>query len=115
MIEPRHRADCAEWFSSPNQTEYVLLDMPVSGRSAIEHGAAKAGRTWTDQFFYVLARCRDERLPDFDDVRSVEEWRTLLMSSSYRFNETEEWTRLSCLWRKTYEPSREPRRKDGAQ
>jgi hypothetical protein len=39
--------------------------------------------------------------PDFDDGRSVEDWRTLLSRCAFRFSEAEAWTPCTCLWRTT--------------
>jgi hypothetical protein len=74
------------------------FDGPVAVISAIEHAAARAGRTWNAQFTYVLELCRGYHPTDFDDGRSVEDWRTLLSPCRFRWSEAEVWNPFTCLW-----------------
>lgn len=99
-LHPCHRGDCAEFFVAPHQTEEMQLDGPVTVISAMEHAAARAGRTWNTQLTYVLGLCLGYHPPDFDDGRSVEEWRTLLAPVRFRFHEGQDWRPCTCLWKK---------------
>jgi hypothetical protein len=101
VINPRHRGDCADFFVAPRQTERVQLDGPTATIGKIEHAAARAGRTWNTQLTYVLELCLGYHPPDFDDGRSVEEWRTLLGPCRFRFSEAEPWSPCTLMWRKT--------------
>ena len=100
-LHPRHRGDCADFFADSDQTEHVQLDGPRSAIGEIEHAAARAGRTWNTQLTYVLELCRGYHPSDFDDERSVEDWRTLLRPCRFRLSEAEDWNPFPCLWRKT--------------
>jgi hypothetical protein len=79
----------------------MQFDGSVAVISAIEHAAARTGRTWNDQFTYVLGLCLGKHPPDFDDGRSVEDWRTLLSRCRFRWSEAEAWTPFTCLRRET--------------
>ncbi len=94
-LHPRYRWDCAEFFADPDHTERMQLNGPGSAIDAIGRAAAQAGRTWNDQFNYILGICLGEHPPDFADGRSVEDWRTLLSPCRFRFSETEDWH--SCM------------------
>jgi hypothetical protein len=101
VLHPRHRGNCADFFVAPQQTERVELAGPRSAIGEIEHAAARAERTWNDQFLYVLELCLGYHLPDFDDERSVEDWRLLLSRCRFRCSEADNWSPCTCLWRKT--------------
>ena len=101
VLHPRHRGDCAEFFVTPHQTKSAQLHAPVDVIGEIEHAAAMAGRTWNTQLTYIVELCLGKHLPDFDDGRSVEDWRTLLSPCTFRLREGEGWTPFTCLWRKT--------------
>jgi len=101
MHHPRHRGDCAEFFVATHQTHHGQFDGPVDVIDELEHAAAMAGRTWNDQLTYIMEVCLGKCLPDFDDGRSVEDWRTLLTPCRYRVREAEGWSPCTCLWRKT--------------
>jgi hypothetical protein len=101
VLNPRHRADCYDFFTAPYQTASVQLDGPADVFGEIEHAAARTGRTWNTQLTYVLELCLGKHLPDFDDERSVEDWRTLLRPCAFRLREAEAWNPCTCLWRKT--------------
>lgn len=103
VLHPRHRGDCADFFAAPDQIARVQLDGPVAVIGAIEHAAAQAGRTWNDQFVYVVGLFLGHHPADFDDGRSVEDWRTLLSPCRFRCNEGEAWSPCTCLWRKRHE------------
>jgi hypothetical protein len=45
LLHPRHRGT-VPIFMDPHQTERVQLDGPRSAIGAIEHAAARTGRTW---------------------------------------------------------------------
>lgn len=100
-VQPRHRGDCADFFSSSDQTEFMQLDLPVNVLSAMEHAAARAGRTWNDQLCYIVKLLLGDNLPDFDDGRSVEDWRTLLSRCRFRFSEGEAWRSFAAMRRMT--------------
>ena len=100
-VHPRHRGDCAEFFQAPQHTVRIQLDGPVAVISAIEQAAARTGRTWSDQFTYVLGICLGKHLPYFNDERGVEDWRMLLSPCRFRFSEAEAWSSWMCLWRTT--------------
>lgn len=106
VLHPRHRGTCADFFVAPHQTECMELDGPRSVIGVIEHAAASAGRTWNAQLTYVLGLCLGDYPSDFDDARSVEDWRALLSPLSFRFSEAEDWRPFTCLWWTTF-------RKDG--
>jgi hypothetical protein len=87
----------------PHQTERMQLDGPRSAIGAIEHAAARTGRTWNHQFAYVMGLCLGYHPSDFDDGRSVEDWRTLLSPCRFRVSKAEDWTPITCLWRRGHE------------
>lgn len=99
-VNPRHRGDCADFFSTPQETARIEFDAPVEVIGEMEHAAAKTGRTWNTLFTYVMGICFGKHLPDFDDPRSVEDWRTLLSDCNFRLRETEGWKPCTCLWRR---------------
>jgi hypothetical protein len=99
VIHPRYRGNCAEFFVAPDQTEGVQLAGPVTVISGIEHAAARAGRTWNTQCTYVLGVCLGYHPPDFDDGRSVEDWRALLAPCRFRCSEAEPWSPCTLMWR----------------
>jgi hypothetical protein len=101
VLHPRHRGNCADFFAAPHQTARIDLAGPRPAINELEHAAARAGRTWNDQLNYILELFRGYRQPDFDDERSVEDWRTLLRLCRFRANETDDWSPFACLWRKT--------------
>ena len=98
-LHPRHRGDCADLFAAPNCTEQIELRIPLTVRSTIEQEAERTDRSWNEQFLYVSNLCTGKHPPDFDDVHSVEDWRTLLSSCAFRFAQTDEWDPFPCLWR----------------
>ena len=89
------------FFVAPHETARMQFAGPIDMISEIEHAAARAGRTCNTQFTYVLEVCRGHHQPDFDDGRSVEDWRTLLSPCTFRFSEAAAWSPCTCLWRKT--------------
>lgn len=101
VLDPRHRGDCADFFAAPDQTARMEVDGPCAAIGELEHAAAKGGRTWNAQLDYVIKVCLGDHLPDFDDGRSVGDWRTLLRPCRFRWMEEEAWTPFTCLWRKT--------------
>jgi hypothetical protein len=98
-LHPRHRADCFDLFTAPHETECVAFQGPTDAVCALERDAARAGRTWNAQVTYVLEICRGYHPPDFDDPRSVEEWRALLAPCEFRVSEGADWNPFTCLWR----------------
>jgi hypothetical protein len=100
-MHPRHRGDCADFFAAQNQTNRIDLDAPGSTIGEIEHAAAKAGRSWCDQFTYLMGVVMGSHLPDFDDARSVEDWRTLMNPCRLRLRKAEAWIPCACLWGNT--------------
>jgi hypothetical protein len=101
VLNPRHRWNCAGFFAAPHQTAHIDLAGPRSAINELEHAAARAGRTWNDQLNYILELFRGYRPPDFDDERSVEDWRTFMSPWKFRADETDDWSPFTCLWRKT--------------
>jgi hypothetical protein len=101
VLNPRHRGDCADFFVATHQTHRVQLDGPADVIGEIEHAAALAGRTWNTQLTYVLELCLGYHPSDFDDGRSVEDWRTLLRPCRFRLSEAKDWSPFTCLSRKT--------------
>ena len=101
VLNPRHRADCYDFFVTPHQTHSVQLDGPADVFGEIEHAAVRAGRTWNTQLTYVLELCLGYHPSDFDDERSAEDWRTLLRPCAFRLSEAGNWNPFTCLWRKT--------------
>jgi hypothetical protein len=99
-LHPRHRGDCFEFFTAPDQTELMAFQCPATVRSELEQAAARTGRTWNDQLCYVVDLCRGHHPPDFDDPRSVEDWRTLLGQCEFRFTTAEDWSPFTCLWQR---------------
>lgn len=77
------------------------LNIPVDVLEELEHTAARAGRTWNDQLCYIVGIWLGHHPPDFDDERSVEDWRTLLSSCGYRFTDAEEWIPFIRVLEKT--------------
>ena len=100
MLHPRHRGDCAEFFVPPGKTARIEFDGPVDVIGEMEHAAARAGRTWHAQFTYVMGICLGYHPPDFEDNRSVADWRTLLSECNFRTMETGGWAPFTCLWRR---------------
>ena len=101
VLNPRHRADCYDFYTAPHETNSMQFDGPADAIGTIEHAAARAGRTWNTQLTYVLELCLGDHPSDFDDGRSVEDWRTLLSPCRFRFSEAEAWRPCTWLWRKT--------------
>lgn len=89
------------FFVDPHQPARMQVDGPADAIGEIEHAAARDGRAWNDQFTYVLGLCLGDHSPDFDDGRSVEDWRTLLSRCAFRFERGVAWSPFTCLWRKT--------------
>ncbi|HKQ34013.1 MAG TPA: hypothetical protein VJT11_01780 [Nitrospiraceae bacterium] len=100
-VHPHHRGDCADFYTAPQYTARIHLDGPVTTISAMEHEAARTGRNWNDQFIYVVKVCLGDHLPDFDDERSAEDWRTLLSDCNFRFSEAEDWRSFAAMRRMT--------------
>lgn len=101
VLHPRHRGDCADFFVAPHETSRMQVAGPIAVISEIEHAAARARRTFNAQFTYVVNLCSGDHPPDFDDGRTVEDWRTLLSPCTFRFSEAAAWSPCTCLWRKT--------------
>jgi hypothetical protein len=101
LHHPRHRGDCAEFFVDPDQTARLYFDGPCSVIGDIEHAAASTGRTFNEQFAYLVDVCLGERLPDFDDARNAEDWRTLLSACRFRWSEAEAWDSFAAMQRMT--------------
>ena len=101
VLHPRHRADCYDFFTAPHETHRVQFDGPADAICELERGAARVGRTWNAQLTYVLELCLGYHPSDFDDPRSVEDWRTLLRPCRFRLSEAKDWSPFTCLWRKT--------------
>jgi hypothetical protein len=97
VLHPRHRADCYDLFTAPHETESVQFQGPALAVCEFEHAAARAGRTWNSQLTYVLGLCLGKHPPDFDDGRTVEDWRTLLAKCAFRLSEAENWTSFTYL------------------
>jgi hypothetical protein len=100
VLHPCHQAACFDFFTASHETERMQFDGPRSTISALEQAAAQAGRTWNGQLTYVLGLFLGDHPPDFDDGRTVADWRTLLSPCAFRFSESEGWTPCTCLWRK---------------
>ena len=103
MLHPRHRADCGDFFVAPDQTDRIDFKVPADVINDLEREAFRAGRTWNDQLTYVAEVFLGRRPPDFDDPRSVEDWRTLLRSSLYRLTEAGDWLPFACLGEQRHE------------
>jgi hypothetical protein len=99
VLHPRHRADCYDLFTAPHETECVAFQGPAGVIAELERDAARTGRTWNAELIYVLEICRGYHPSDFDDPRSVEDWRTLLSPCAFRVNEAADWSPFTCLWR----------------
>ena len=98
ILHPRHRSDCTEFFRDPDKTAPMQVDGPDAAIDAIGRASAEAGRSWTDQFNYILGICLGDHTPDFDDGRTTEDWRTLLSPCRFRFSETADWNPCTWLW-----------------
>jgi hypothetical protein len=101
VLNPRHRADCYDFFTAPHETNSVQFQGPALAVCELERDAARAGRTWNAQLTYCLGLCLGRHRTDFDDLRSVEDWRALLAKCEFRVREAEDWSPFPCLWRKT--------------
>jgi hypothetical protein len=99
MVHPRHRGDCADFFATLQQPKRIDLDGPHSAINKLERAAAQAGRTWNDQLIYIFGLFLGYHLPDFDDGRSLEDWRTFMSPWKFRVSETEGWSPFTCLWK----------------
>lgn len=97
MLHPRHRGDCADFFATPKQSQSVDLNVPGDLLEELEHEAARGGRTWNDYVGYILRILRGQHPPDFDDARSVEDWRTRMSPCEFRLTEGGEWFPFTCL------------------
>jgi len=98
VLHPRHRADCFDLFTAPHETNAVQFQGPALEIGALEREAARTGRTWNAQLTYCLGVCLGQHRTDFDDPRSVEDWRTLLGPCEYRVRDTVDWSPFTCLW-----------------
>ena len=96
--EPKSRADCADFFCAPDQTNWIGLRGPIEVTHALEQAAEEAGRTWNDQLIYVFSVCRGEQLPSLEDKRTAEDWRTLMGGMQMCLNEGEEWIPCSVIF-----------------
>ncbi|HSF67703.1 MAG TPA: hypothetical protein VLA67_09790 [Nitrospiraceae bacterium] len=96
-MHPRHRGGCADFYYAPHQDERVDLKVPVDVRGELELAAARAGLTWNDQLCYVGELFLGLRPPDFDDPRSVEEWRTLMSDSLVWIDTEGDWVPFNSL------------------
>jgi hypothetical protein len=101
VLNPRHRADCYDFFTEPHETECVAFQGPADVIYELERDAVRTGRTWNTQLTYCLGLCLGRHRTDFDDPRNVEDWRTLLTPCAFRVREGEDWNPFTCLWRKT--------------
>jgi hypothetical protein len=100
VLNPRHRADCFDLFTAPQETNSVQFQGPQLAIAALERDAARAGRTWNAHLCYVLEICRGAQPPDFDDPRSVEDWRAMLGTCEFRCNTAADWSPFTCLWKR---------------
>ena len=100
MLDPRHRVDCADFFRAPHQRDHLNFKIPVNVISEIELAASRAGRTWNDQICYITGIFLGWRTLDFDDARSVEDWRTLMTGSMVQLDEAGKWFPFNCVGRK---------------
>jgi hypothetical protein len=100
VLHPRHRADCYDLFTAPHETGCVAFRRPRLAVCELEPEAARTRRTWNAQLTYLLELCLGYHPPDFDDPRTVEDWRTLLSPCAFRVREGEDWNPFTCLWRK---------------
>jgi hypothetical protein len=100
-MHPRHRGDCADFFVTEKQPARIQLDGPRSVIGELERASAKAGRTWNDQLTYVFEICFGYHLPDFEDGRTAEDWRTLMSQLNFRFSEGESWSSFAAMRRMT--------------
>jgi hypothetical protein len=99
VLHPRHRGNCADFFVTPQQTARMEFDSPRTVIWEIEQAAARSGRTWNTQLTYVLGLFLGYHPADFDDQRSIEDWRTLMSPCNFRCNEAEDWSPFTLMWR----------------
>jgi hypothetical protein len=100
-LHPRQRADCYDLFTAPHETHSVQFQGPALAVCELERDAARTGRTWNAQLTYCLGLCLGRHRTDFDDPRSVEDWRALLATCAFRMSAADAWSPFTCLWRRT--------------
>jgi len=103
VLHQRHRGDCADFFSTPQQTGSVEFLAPIDVISEIELAAARAGRTWNDQICYIAELFQGRRPPDFDDERTEDDWRTLMSPSRVWIDKEGCWVPFTCLGERRHE------------
>lgn len=99
VIDPRYRADCADFYCEPHETARIDFRGPEEVVQAIEECAKQCGRTWNKQLAYLYAVCRGEEEPSPEDRRTASDWRTLMAQMEMRFNEGEEWFSCSVIFK----------------
>lgn len=95
---PKYRADSIEWFHDPKADSKIDFQGSREMYAALEEAAERADRTFNDQVRYVLRVCRGDVATDFDDERSVREWRDLIGEMRMQFNDGDEWIPCRVLF-----------------
>lgn len=95
---PKYRADSIEWFHDPTADRKIDFTGPQDVYAAIEEAAERADRTFNDQLLYALRVCRGDVAIDFDDERSVLEWRDLMGQMKMQLNSVDEWIPCSVIF-----------------
>ena len=99
--KPPYRADCADFYCQPDD-ECIVFHMPADIRNALEAQAERADRTWNVQLIYVLKVCTGEAMPLLHDVRTVNDWRTLMATTEISFDDGGKWRPFPVLYPAEY-------------
>lgn len=95
---PRYRRDCIDLYCKPDETEEIDFTGPTAVMETIEQAAEQSGRTFNEQFKYVMNICMGSVVHAADDARSVDEWRGLIGQLRIQFHKGEEWMPASVLF-----------------
>lgn len=96
---PEHRVECADLFRETEESKRMHLRGPHLDEvvEVLEAAAANAGRTWNKQLSYVICVCMGHQFPDADDTRTASQWRALLSTVEYSWDDVT-WQPLAEIY-----------------
>ncbi len=102
---PKYRAECSDFYRGSEQDAQIAFRGPNAVLQAIEEASEQAGRTVNTQLAYVIEACNGRRPLHPDDVRTEDDWRSLLGQLEIRFDEGDEWLPGAAILGKPGMPS----------
>jgi hypothetical protein len=93
----RQRADCADFFVTSKLNKALNIQMPTDLFGELEREAALLGRTWNEHTNYIMRILLGHLTPDFDDARTVEDWRTRMSPCMFQLTEGGEWIPFTVI------------------